>query len=290
MDRLTIAVMSGLALGGTYTLVSIGLVLVFRATATLNFAQGQLIVLPALLVGAWQLDGRSFWLALLVAVAVNVAIGAAFYSVVLRRMVGLPLFMPIIACLGLAAILDGVIAMFHTAKQYQIAVPGMPSGITTLFGARLSVALIVAMLAAYLIATVVILLLRFTHTGTCLRAAGQDPQLAAQGGINVQRLYLLSWVASVVLAAAGGLVYGSTNVVSPSMVQIGLVAFPAMLLGGIDSLEGAVVGSISIGLLQGMINVYVGGDQATVLSYAVVLGVFLVRPSGLLGTRQISRV
>lgn len=290
MSQLTLALITGLAIGGTYVLISLGLVLGFRATETMNFSHGQLMVLPAMIVGSLLAEGTSFWVALALAVVLNVGIALVFYRVVLRRMTGANLFMPVIATFGLAALLDGVLNWNFSGDQYTVAVPGLPSGTVTILGARVSLAVIVTGAFAYALALVVLAALRYTHLGVAMRASGQDPLLASQGGIHVYRIHMLAWAGVGVLAAVAGVVYGSTHSVNPSLTYLGLIAFPALLLGGIDSFGGAVLGGIAIGTIEGLTATYIDTSVTTVVSYSLLLLVLLVIPNGLFGTRDVRRV
>lgn len=291
MTQVIVSLIGGASLGGTYALIGLGLVLAFRATATFNFAHGQLMLLPAFIVAKWQMSGTApLGVAILFGLVVVAAVSVVFYLGVLQKLTGLPHFMGVIATLGLAAVLDGVMALQFGSTQYTISIPGLPTGVVTIFGARISAVSLVLTGATLVLAIVVATVLRTTRFGTQIRAAGQDPVLASQGGISVKRLYMVSWALAGVLAAVAGLSYGATNVVSASMVNLALLAFPAILLGGLDSIEGAVVGGILVGVMQGFVATYLGGQLSDVATYLVLLVVLLVRPTGLFGTAEVTRV
>lgn len=291
MDKLVIALVGGASIGTILALMALGMVLAFRATETFNFAHGQFMALPAFIIGYWLMRHPSmFWLAAAVSLVAIGAIGVLLYKLILVRTVGLPHFMPVVATLGLAAILDGAMAIVFGANQYVIHVPGLPTGIYTIFGARIATATLAVSGASLVLAIGLAALLRFTHIGMMLRAAGQDSTLASQGGINVHRMYAGSWMVASVLSGLAGIAYASTNVVNRSIVDLALIAFPALMLGGLDSVIGAVVGGILIGILQGFVATYYDGGAVNVITYFVLLMVLLWRPHGLFGTKQVTRL
>jgi len=290
MRDVMVSLLGGGLLGGTYALIGIGLVLVFRATSTLNFAHGQLMLIPAFCVARWQAthDGSTI-LVIIAAVVLTALISAAFYALVLRRMTGRPLFLALIATFAMAGLLDGVLAMLFGPDQYSLQLSALPSGSVSIAGATLSKASLVLTTLTVVLAVSVVALVRLTPLGLKVRAAGQDALLASQGGINVGRVYIGSWIAAGVLAAVAGIAYGSQNLVTPSMATVALAAFPAILLGGLDSIEGALVGGLIIGVAQGFIATYVGGQYLNVATYGLLLAVLFVRPQGLFGTRETVR-
>lgn len=291
MARFLVSLIGGMSLGGTYSLVALGIVLAFRATGTFNFAHGQFMVIPAFIIGAWEQAHRStVWVSMLVGLVVLAAIGAAFYWLVLQRTTGLVHFMGVIATLGLAAILDGALVLVFGSPEYNMTISALPKGVVSIDGARFSSASLVLALFTLLLAGSVAAGMRFTGLGRRVRAAGQDPLLASQGGINVRRLYMASWAAAAVLAGIAGIAYGSANVVDFTMTNVALVAFPAILIGGMDSIEGAVLGGVIVGVFQGFVATYLSTQLLDVLTYSLLLVVMLGFPQGLLGTRQVRRV
>src|SRR4051812_9785551 len=190
MAAFWVSLISGAANGALYALIALGLVLAFRATATFNFAHGQLMVLPAFVVGAWVTKTSvPMWLAIVVALLITGAIGAVFYRLVLQRIIGLPHWMGFIASLGLASILDGALGLIFGTETYSFHLPILPDGMTTIFGARISNSSLAILAFGLLLGIAIALILRFTFVGTAVRAAGQDALLASQSGINVRRVF-----------------------------------------------------------------------------------------------------
>lgn len=291
MDSVMVALIAGASLGAIYALVSLGLVLVFRATFTFNFAHGQFMLLPAVTLAAIMGSGKlPFSIGLIVALLVIAMIAAAFYVFFLRFTIGQPHWMGMIATFGLAAILDGGMSIVFGSSDRLISIPGMPSGAMTILGTSVSSTSLVITIFAFLLSAVVVGVMRWTHLGMLIRAAGQDPTLAAQGGIRVRQTYMGSWAVAGVLAGIAGILYASTSVVNTSLIGIALAAFPAILLGGIDSFEGAVAGGLTIGIIQGFIATYLGGEYLNVSTYGLLLVVLMLYPQGLFGTRAVRRL
>jgi branched-chain amino acid transport system permease protein len=291
MTNIILAVVGGASLGGTYALIALGIVLAFRATGTFNFAHGEFMLLPAFLVGAWQTHHTaSLGVSILAGLVIVAAIGMAFYLLVLRRTTGLHHFMGIIATLGLAAVLDGVMLLVFGSPEYTISVSFLPKGVVSLDGARFSSTTITLTIFSVILALAIAAGLRYSQIGRRLHAAGQNPTLASQGGINVRRYYTWSWGLAALLAGLAGIVYGSTNVVDGSLTSVALIAFPAIIIGGLDSIEGAVVGGMVVGIFQGVVATYLGSQYLDVLTYVLLLVVMLTFPRGLFGTKQVARV
>jgi branched-chain amino acid transport system permease protein len=283
------AILGGITLGGTYALVSLGLVLMFRGTGMFNFAYGQFMLLPAYFVARWQAEGVSIWIAGPGGLLMIAVLGAVFYRTVLQRTVGLALFMPVIATLGFAAVLDGVIGILFGSAEYVLTLP-VPSGIIQVGGAGADKGQILIAIGGLAIAVAIAVVLRVTNFGIRVKAAGQDPVLASQGGINVTWLFVGTWAVASALAGLAGIIYGSENVVNSGMVMVLFGVLPAIMLGGIDSVMGAVVGGVLIALLQGFTSAFLGGDLVNIATYAVLVAVILFRPQGLFGTRHVTRL
>jgi branched-chain amino acid transport system permease protein len=284
------SVFSGLAIGGTYALIALGIVLAYRATGVFTFAHGELVALGAFAVAAWSATHGSV-LAIAAALLLPAAIAGGFYLVALRRQTGSAShFTGVIATLGLASVLDGVLVLMFPQGDYSYSFPGVPTGVTRIFGTRIVSAQIILAVTAFVVAVSLGLILRYTHFGKILFAAGQDPLLASQGGINIRMVQVVSWTLSGLLAGVAGIAYAATHQIDPSLTGIAFAAFPAIILGGLDSVFGAVVGGFAIGLLQGFVTTYLGPSYVNLITYSLLLLVLLVLPSGLFGTRQVRRV
>jgi branched-chain amino acid transport system permease protein len=291
MQTSVTAVITSLLLGGTYSLIALGMVLVFRATYTFNFAHGQMMLLAAYVIGRWTTGTTwSFVRTTLLAFAVVAAVSAIFYYIVLQRLLGASLFLALVATLALASFLDGLMGIVFDAPQYSVKNPLLPTGSLDVGGARVqSATLLMALISIALSAAVAVFLQR-SQIGIRMRATGQTPLLASQGGINVRRMFIGTWAVAGVLAAIAGLTFASTNLVTAQIEEVALFALPAMMLGGLDSIYGAILGGLLIGLLQGVTTMYWGGQHIDLVTYAVLLLTLLLLPEGLFGTRVVKRV
>jgi branched-chain amino acid transport system permease protein len=291
MSSIVNVLANGLWLGSTYALIALGMVLAFRATQTLNFAHGELMLLSAYIVAKISVSsGLPVYAAVGLAIVVTAAVAALVYLVLLRHAVGMSMFVSVVVTMGVAVVLDGVMAIVFGADDQYYKLPGLPTSTVSILGARVGSFTIVMGVFGFGLALAVAAVLRFTNAGMRLRAAGQDALLASQGGINVGRICLVSWAIAGALAAVAGISYGASNVVNVSVIALALNAFPAMLLGGLDSIEGAIVGGAIIGLIQAAVSVYSNGALAGVVSYFVLLATLLILPYGIFGTREVSRV
>ncbi len=291
----------GLALGAVYALVALGFVVIFRATGVINFAQGGLVVFGAFLVyQAEQTWGWPFWVSALFAMVCVAAIGAAFEGLVLRRMIGQPIFAIILITIGLFLLVEPITTtIWHNP----------PGGISTPWGlSRVTIGdvkILQVNIATVVLGAIVMggffLLFQYTKVGVGMRATAVDQEAALAQGINVRRIFALSWaIAGVVAVVAGMMLAGGAGPapgLSVSLAVIALRAFPAIILGGLDSPGGAVVGGLIIGVAEVMTKGYIpdlipslGPEFGDIVPYLIMLVILLVRPFGLFGTPEVRRV
>jgi branched-chain amino acid transport system permease protein len=285
------SVAGGLSLGGVYALIALGIVLAYRATGTFNFAQGQMMIFGAFFVGQWQAS-RTLPSELAVGVSVLIVggIGGLFYLLVLQRTTGHFRFMGFIATLALAIAMDGLIQLLFGTPQYTLRFGWMPSGTIAVLGAPVDQASLATSAFSFTLAFVIAATFRFTNLGRRATAAGRNPLLASQSGIDVRRTYIWSWSIAGALGALAGTIYAMTHVVNNSTTEVALTAFPVLLLGGLDSIGGAILGALIIGLFQSFIATYFDPQLLNVATYALLLVVMLVMPRGLFGSQAVARV
>lgn len=289
-SQFVVAVIGGLLQGSTIVLIAIGLVLAYRATDTFSFAHGQMMVLPAVFAVALQANGVPLVVALLGALGAGIAVAVMFQLTVLQKTINQPVFVGTVATLGFAAILNGILGVaFPGDKNSVLEVAWLPDSLISIFGARIRVSVILVAGLSLLIALAVCAMLRWTHLGIKLTAVGQDPLVASQGGIRVRRLHALTWAVVAALAAAAGLAQATTTGVGTSSIALGMLAFPAIILGGLTSVEGTIVAGLLIGVLQQFVASYAGGDKVDVVTYTVLLLVIMLRPEGVFGIKNVSR-
>lgn len=291
MQDILLAIFGGFPLGATYALIALGMVLIYRTTGTFNLAHGQFMAIAAFVLADWQKrHAGNFFLGLVVALAVAAVIAALFYKLVLARTVGQPHWIAFVATLVIGVGLDSVMSIVFSQPPYTVTAPGMPKSNIDVLGVKIAASSLVVAGIGIVLSLLFIGVLRFTRLGVQVRAAGQDSLLASQGGIRVRHMYLGAWIIGGVMAGVAGILYGSTAVVDSSLSGLGLIAVPALVLGGLDSFEGAVVGGLLIGIVQGFITVYLGGEWVNPVTYTLLLALLLVVPRGLFGTQEVLKV
>jgi len=288
---------AGLALGTRYALVALGFVIIYRATGVINFAQGGLLLIGAYLAYAFNRTGMPFALAVLLAVAASAALGALTERIVLRKMVGQPVFAVVMVTIGLLFIADQVVTAIWGFDALNL---NDPWGVDTV--AVGDVVLAVKDLWTIAIAAAVLLgffaFFRWSKLGVAMRATAFDQEAALAQGISARQVFAVSWGISAALACLAGVtVAAGPAALAPGIGSIALVAFPAMIVGGLDSPIGAVIGGIVIGLTQALTAGYqqdlfawAGSNFSAVSPYVVMVLILLVRPYGLFGTKEVRRV
>jgi branched-chain amino acid transport system permease protein len=297
MSDLIQFLLAGLALGAVYALICLGFVIIYRATGVINFAQGGLVVLGAFLTHEFAVrQGLPFGVAVVLAVAVVAGIGMALERVVFRPMVGQPTFAMILITLGVLFVLEQASA---ARWGYDVLLIGDPWGVetVTLVGATVKVADLWTLGAAGGALVALFALFRFSTLGIAMRAGAADPEAALAHGISPQAIHGLSWaMAGAVATLAGVFLSAGPKGVDLSLSLVAFRAFPAMILGGLDSPEGAVTGGVLIGLIEVLTAAYlvtavpgVGANFHVVMPYLVMVVILIVRPYGLFGRAEVRR-
>jgi branched-chain amino acid transport system permease protein len=280
-----------LTTGAILSLLSVGFVIMYRATKVVSFAQGAFSLLGGFTFMALTQDGVGLWAALVVTLVVALAAGTVTYLVVFVRLVGAEPFITAIATIGLGTLIEACAIIAWGSGP--IILPTVISGrVYRLTGSlTVSVTQIFIVVSAVVIFAVVITALRRTRLGLRVQAVADQPRLAAYVGINVIAITTLAWAISSATAAVGGVAFLLTTQPSPdSVYSLGLVVFPAILLGGLDSVGGALVGGILLAFIQNLVTTYANGTWQDVTSYGLLLLVLLIRPQGLFGSAEVSRV
>jgi branched-chain amino acid transport system permease protein len=289
---------AGMALGSSYALVALGFVVIHRATGVINFAQGSILALGAYFTfNAHVTWGLPFLVAALIAIVASAIVGVLVERFLLRRMTGQPVFSIIMITIGLLFALDQVITMVWGQDAQNLEDPW---GIDTVTAG--SIVMAVVDLWTIGLALVVVcaffVFFRYSGMGLAMRAVAIDEEAAMARGISVRRVVATAWAISGAVAAIAGITLTSgPAALRPSVGLIALAAFPAMILGGLDSPLGAVVGGVIIGLTQMLTAGYqpqhaawLGNDFQSVTPYVVMIVILMVRPYGLFGTEEVERL
>ncbi|HZN15071.1 MAG TPA: branched-chain amino acid ABC transporter permease [Acidimicrobiales bacterium] len=291
-------VVGGVAQGALYALVALGFVIIYKATDVINFAQGGLVLLGAYICftfnGQW---GWPFYPSVLAAMAVAALLGLAIERVILRRMIGQPNYAIIMITIGLSIAIDQIVIWKWTGSQRNF---GDPWGLDTykVGGVVIPVVNVVQIVAAGALLVGFFALFRYSRVGIAMRATASDQEAALAQGISVKRVFGLSWaIAAAIGALAGVLLVSGGRGLGPDLSFVALAAFPAIILGGLDSAGGAVVGGLVMGLVQSLTAGYndklpavLGPNFNRVTPYVVLVAILMVRPYGLFGTREVTRV
>jgi branched-chain amino acid transport system permease protein len=285
----------GLALGCIYALVALGFTVVYRASKVINFAQGSLLLVGAYLISVLATGlNLPFAVAVIAAIVLLAAGGALFQMTVLRRMLGQPVFVLVMLTIGLSIVIDSAIPAIFGGNARILGDPWGASAVHV-GGVTFNWVRIWTVLCTGLILALYFAFDRFSRYGLAMRATAADEEAALAVGVPVARVYALTWAIAGGVAAVGGLfLAGFPSSVNPSLGDVALRAFPAVILGGLDSPPGAVVGGITIGMVEVMSSGYapgwLGDNFAGVAPYVVMILVLLSRPYGLFGTRPVERI
>ena len=276
-------------LASIYALIACGYVLIYRVSRVLNLAHGELMMLGAyLLLATASLFSGHPAMALVAAALLSLLAGALVYVFLMRKMTGEMVLAAILTTVALGILIRGVAVLIWSAQQQYPAVAlgvANPS-LSLLSGARISIwslALVLTNLAVY---CGLFLFLNFSRWGMRMRAAGQNPLLAAQRGINLHGVYALAWSLSTLTGALAGILMALDSGLTTSMPVIGLKAFPAALVGGLDSLAGALLGALIVASAEVLLIYYVDPLLSDVVPFLVLIAMLVVRPWGLFGTRE----
>ena len=300
---------TGVLNGGIIAIIALGIVLIYRSSEVFNFSHGQLVMWGAFLTwwfaGAEENGSEIFnlplWGAIPLAVLVMAGMGLVIERLALRPMTGQPLLAIVLMTLGLAQFLEGAAAIvFGIQPKNNFPAPFSPSDVIQIpfpgaFNDTIIVkqALLATAVVAILAAVIFMLYFQYTRTGLAMRATSEDHELARGVGINVPRVFGLSWAIAGIIATVGGVLLATVTGVSLSLATVALIAFPAILLGGLESFPGAIVGGLLVGLASALVqaaSVQVVRSTSEIAPYILLLIVLLIRPEGLFGEKRIERV
>jgi len=286
---------TGVAVGGVYALMALGFVLIYKASNVVNFGPGELVLFGAYVSWATILLMRfPLYVAFPLTLLTSIALGLIIERGVLRPLIGEPIISVIMVTFGFASVIRGILnmvwgsdtrpfpALFSSQPFHLGPVPISPVHLW-------SFVIVILLLAGFS------LFFKFSLTGTAMRATADNQQVALSLGVSVKRMFALSWCIATVVSTLGGIILGSVRGgVDFSLADLGLKVFPVVILGGLDSVMGAIVGGVLIGVLENLSGGYLdpifGGGVKEVAPFAVLVVILLFRPYGLFGKPEIERV
>ncbi len=289
-------VVTGFALGMVYALVAIGFVIILKCSEAFNIAQGHFVLIGGYLGYTFLVTfGLPIWASLLLAIVTAIIMGLLIERLTLRPLVGQPVVAIIMMTIALATVLEGLATLIWGGeyKAYHGVLPTVALKLGEIsIPSETSIGLIVSIAAV----AILMLLFRYTKIGLAMRATAEDLQVVQSAGIRATTVYAVSWVIACVVGVIGGILLGGVSGVMTPLAEVGLKAFAVVLLGGVNSIGGAIVAGIILGVLENIAAGYLdpllpaGGGLAHVFPFIVIIIVLIFRPYGLFGLVRIERI
>ena len=292
-------IFAGIALGCIYALIGLGFSIIYKASEVINFAQGELLLVGAYVVSSgvfrWHLN---FIIALALGVVVTVLIGLLFERFILRRMIGRPVFSILMITIGLDTILRTSVVVGWGSNPIPAASPFTIANGFNVGGVHFGADDLLTIIVTVILCALLYYFFQYTRYGLAMRATALDQEAALAVGINIRTVYTLAWGIAAAVATIGGVFLAfSSFAIDTTLGGAALLAFPAIILGGVDSITGAVVGGIIIGLVQDLtagyesqVASFLGAGIHQITPYLVMILVLLIRPYGLFGSRKVERI
>ena len=289
MTQLLHQILSGLATGGIYASLALALVMIYQATHLVNFAQGEMAMFATYIAWALMQVGVPYWWAFAITVVGAFVLGVAVERIIVRPVENSPILALVIVFIALVVIFNSIAGWIftYTIKPFPSPFPAEP-----LFGNRFMSSHEIGSMAITLIVLLLLFVFfRFTPLGLAMRAAAQNPVSSRLVGVRVGWMLALGWGLAAAIGAIAGIMVAPAVFLEPNMMGgILLYAFAGALLGGIDSPGGAVLGGFTVGVLENVVGAYVGSELKLTLALVIIIGVLVVKPSGLFGKVHVVRV
>lgn len=280
--------MSGVFLGAIYAMIALGIVIIYKSTKVFNFSQGHLLMVAALL-GATLATRFGLLAGLIVTVVGMVVVALLLERLTLRPLIGQPLIAALLMTIALGYLLEGGALIIWGEGLHKY--PSLfPKDALMIGGIGIDQQVVWAFIVVAVSFTAFILFYQKTVLGTAMRATAEDHQASQSMGIRVTHIFAISWVIAALLAFVASIFLGSLSGGHYLNSQMGLKAIPAVLVGGLDSIAGAIVGGMIVGLLQSLVTGYLSAELGEVIPFVVLLVVLLVKPYGLFGLVRIERI
>lgn len=288
-------VINGLVVGGIYSLVALGFVIIYKATKVVNFAQGELVMVGAYICFALTVQYNiPFIWAFFVTLGFSLILGLAIERLALRPLIGEEHISVIMVTVGMSSVLKSLVQLFW-GTQIHVYPQVLPTEPIMIAGLPVAPVYIVAFALSVVLFAIFSLFFKYSKAGIAMRATAFDQQAAQSMGIGIKNVFAMSWCIACVVSSIGGIILGNINGINSQLGHLGLKVFPAVILGGLDSLLGAALGGLIIGVLEnvcdGAAKQLLGlGGFREVAAFVVLVIILMIKPYGLFGTEQIERV
>jgi len=286
---------SGLVVGSIYSLVALGFVIIYKATKVVNFAQGELVMVGAYVCFALTVQARvPFLAAFFMTLAFSFILGIVIERLILRPMIGEPIISVIMVTIGLSSVLKSLVQLFW-GTQIQVFPPVLPQEPVMIAGLPVAPVYLAAFVLSVILFLIFSAFFKYSRLGISMRATAFDQQAAASMGIGIKNIFALSWCIAAMVSSIGGVILGNINGINAQLGHLGLKVFPAVILGGLDSLLGAALGGLIVGVLENVCDgaakefLNLGGFK-DVAAFILLVVILMIKPYGLFGAREIERV
>lgn len=286
---------NGLVVGSIYSLVALGFVIIFKATKVVNFAQGELVMVGAYVCFALTVQMHlPFLISFLMTLAFSILLGLTIERLALRPLIGEAGISVIMVTIALSSVLKSVVQIIW-GTELRVYPQLLPADPIMIAGLPVTPVYIAAFVLSGLLFAVFSLFFKYSRMGIAMRATAFDQQAAQSMGIGIKNIFALSWCIAAVVSSVGGLILGNINGIDPQLGHLGLAVFPAVILGGLDSLAGAALGGLLIGIIENVcdglaVDLFGLGGFKEVAAFVVLVVILMIRPYGLFGTEEIERV
>ena len=289
-------VISGLVIGSIYSAVALGFVIIYKATRVVNFAQGELLMVGAYVCYAFLVQMHvPFWAALLLTILFSMILAMFVERLILRPMIGEPIISIIMVTIGLALVFRSIVSAIWGTEILVYEPKLFPQQMVNIGGLPVSLEFVWCFVLSVFLLAVFSAFFKYSKAGVAMRATAFNQQVAQSMGISVKHIFALSWIISAVVSGIGGVLIGNINGINSSLYHFGLKVFPATILGGLDSILGAALGGLIIGIIEnlsdGVFKAYFDlSGVKEVVPFVFLVIILMIKPYGLFGTKEIERV
>jgi branched-chain amino acid transport system permease protein len=289
-------VVTGISLGMIYALIALGFVIILKCSKAFNIAQGQFVMIGGYL-GYTFLVTLHFpvWAALLAAIACAILMGLLIERVALRPLMGQSILAIIMMTIALGTILEGI-ATLAWGGEYKTFHGVLPTFTLQVGGISIPPESLIGIIVSIITVTILMIIFRYTKIGLAMRATAENEQVVRTSGIKVTSVYAFSWIIACVVGVVSGILLGGVSGVTTGLADIGMKAMAVVILGGLDSIEGAIIGGLILGVLENLASGYLdplmpsGGGLANVFPFLIMIIVLIFKPYGLFGLKRIERI